>query len=404
LTYLTFLSAGKPNPEEPNLSLYSVVAMAADAEGNAYVAGTASDTGYPSAPFVAFALKLDPTGSAIVWTNLPTGTGPSRVQAIAIDPAGDVWVSGTTQTANFVNATGWPNGNDEFLAEIDPSVATLAYSALLPVNTVAAALAVDPSGTVHAAGANGLVSAFREGSAPGQTSAPWMFGFANAARGNLTGRLAPGELISLYGLNLGPATPVVATFDAAGFLPATLGGVQVTIGGIAAPLLFVSPAQVNLVVPVELSAGSPANLQVTLNNTPLSVFRAVTDSAAPQVFQDSYGAVAINQDGTLNSPSNPAPNGSYVSIWATGTGYFQGNDGQMQTGANTYCASIGECQILAQSTPFTATPVNATYIGAAPGTVNGVVQINFQVTGGYNTYYFSVNGINSDLFGISVAQ
>jgi uncharacterized protein (TIGR03437 family) len=43
------------------------------------------------------------------------------------------------------------------------------------------------------------------------------------------------------------------------------------------------------------------------------------DAAAPQIF-----TVAVNQDGTLNSQANPAPVGSYVSIWATGNRILSG--------------------------------------------------------------------------------
>lgn len=413
LAYLTFLSVGKFEPLQ-TLSLDGLWAIAADAEGNAYITGYMSDPAFPVTPSAyqtklgaqqanAFVAKLNPTGSAMVWATLLGGTGPDNAQTIATDPAGNVWVSGTTQSANFPTTVSVTSGG-EFLAELNSTGAKLSYSARFPTNTVATALAVDSFGTVHAAGANGLVSALTPGSAPGLASAPWIFGIANAARGDLSGRLAPGELISIYGLHLGPATPVSATFNAAGFLPVTLSGVRVTIGGTAAPMLYVSPTQINLVAPVELTAGAAADLQLTVNGAAVADFRSMPDIAAPQVFLGANGAAAINQNGTVNSASNPAPDGSYVSVWATGTGYFPGSDGQIQTAADQFCGSAGVCQVLAQSAPFTSTPVVVSYIGAAPGLVNGVVQVNFQVTGGADTYYFSVNGINSYLFGISVAQ
>jgi uncharacterized protein (TIGR03437 family) len=258
---------------------------------------------------------------------------------------------------------------------------------------------VDSSGTVHVGGAAGLISAFPSGSAPGQTSAPWIFGIDNAAGGLLSGRLAPGELISIYGLHVGPAAPAQGTFDAAGFLPVTLGGVQVTINGTPAPLLYVSDTQINAIAPVELTAGSPVALQLAPNNTSHLDFRVMVDIAAPQVFLNPNGsAAAINQDGTVNSPANPAPVGSYVSIWATGTGYFPGSDGQLATSADQFCGLAGNCNLVSVSD---GSPVNLYYWGAAPDTVNGVVQINFQVTDPAYGYYLSVDGINSGVFGIS---
>jgi uncharacterized protein (TIGR03437 family) len=424
LAYLTLLGAGVVQPPMTSLvAADTVSAIAADATGNAYISGSKADPSFPATagafqttlmnaatpPFLgpsdAFVAKLNSTGSAMVWATFLGGSRADAAQTIAIDSADNVWVSGTTQSADFptkVSVT--PNGN-EFLAELNSTGSALSYSALFPTNTVAQALAVDSTGTVHVGGATGLISAFSPGSAPGQTSAPWMLGIANAAGGILAGRIAPAELISIYGLHLGPAAPVSATFNAAGFLPTTLAGIQVTINGIPAPLLYVSTTQINAVAPVELTAGSAVELQTSQDATPVLDLRVMVDIAAPGVFLNPDGsAAAINQDGTLNSQANPAPAGSYVSIWATGTGYFPGSDGQMATGPNEFCdPGLLYCPVFqSDGIPFSAgTPLNVSYTGAAPGTVNGVVQINFQVAASapYG-YYLSVDGINSNSFGV----
>jgi len=132
----------------------------------------------------------------------------------------------------------------------------------------------------------------------------------------------------------------------------------------------------------------------------------MVDIAAPAVFLNPDGtAAALNQDGTVNSPANPAPSGSYVSIWATGTGYFPGSDGQLATGANQFCSLVGYCEILQQN----GSAANVSYIGSAPGMVNGVVQINFQVAcvdcipnvqPPAQAYSLSVNGLDSGVFSI----
>jgi hypothetical protein len=71
----------------------------------------------------------------------------------------------------------------------------------------------------------------------------------------------------------------------------------------------------------------------------------------------------------------------------------------MATGANQFCSLAGYCTIIDAAPGSSA--VNVPYIGAAPDTVNGVVQINFQVTPS-GSYYLSVDGINSGSFGVSV--
>jgi uncharacterized protein (TIGR03437 family) len=214
----------------------------------------------------------------------------------------------------------------------------------------------------------------------------------------LSGRVAPGELISIYGLHIGPVAPAYASFDADGFLPTTLGGVRVTINGIPAPLLYASDAQINAITPVELTAGSSVELQFAQNSVALPNFRVMVDIAAPGVFLFPDGeAAALNQDGTVNSQANPAAAGSYVSVWATGTGYFPGSDGQIATGANQFCSASGNCEIL--NIAAGSGSVNISYIGAAPDLVNGVVQVNFQICAGCS-YSLSVDGINSTIFGV----
>ncbi|MGD0363969.1 MAG: SBBP repeat-containing protein [Bryobacteraceae bacterium] len=415
LDYVTYLGPGNLNPATGTVATDFISAIAADAAGNVYLSGATSDPSFPvtagafqtslagpgSLPYVsppdAFVAKLNPAGSAMVWATLLGGTATDAAQALATDSAGDVWVSGITGSTNFPTVVSVTPGGSEFLAELNPTGTALSYAALWPGNTVAQALAVDASGMVHAAGANGIVSAFPADAAPGTTPDPWMFGVTNAAGGVLSGRLAPGELIAIYGLHMGPAAPLWAVFDAKGFLPTTLGALQVTIDGTPAPLLYVSATQINAIAPVELTSGSAVELQVMPNGAPLPDFRVMVDLAAPGVFLNADGgAAAINQDGTVNSQANPAPVGSFVAIWATGTGYFHGRDGQLAPGANEFCAAgLILCEILQSD----GTQANVTYSGAAPGMVNGVVQVNFQATAS-QSYYLDVNGIDSAPFGL----
>jgi uncharacterized protein (TIGR03437 family) len=415
MVYVTYVGPGNSTPELGADATDYIYAIAADGAGNAYISGATSDPAFPATSGAfqttlagpalpssevglpdAFVAKLNPTGSAMVWATFLGGTSLDTAQTIATDSAGNVWVSGTTESSDFPTTVSVAPGGGEFLTELNASGSALSYSAILPSGTVAQALAVDAAGTVHAGGGGGLISAFPEGAAPGQTAAPWMFGFTNAAGGVLSGRVAPGEVISIYGLHIGPAAPAYASFDAAGFLPTTLGGVQVTINGVQAPLLYCSGGQINAIAPVELTAGSPVELQLTPSGAPLPDFRVMVDSAAPGVFLFPDGdAAALNQDGTVNSQANPAAAGSYVSVWATGTGYFPGSDGQMATGANQFCSLVGSCGIDTVS----GNGVNVSYIGAAPDLVNGVVQINFQVCAGC-IYILGADGINSTQFGV----
>jgi uncharacterized protein (TIGR03437 family) len=84
-------------------------------------------------------------------------------------------------------------------------------------------------------------------------------------------------------------------------------------------------------------------------------------------------AAAVNQDGTINSATNPARLGSVVAMWATGTGsvYPAPTDGEVTTAAREYHC----CQVAV----FGGRPADVLYAGAAPGIVAGVTQVNFRV-------------------------
>ncbi len=378
LVYLTYLGPGyfpvSPNTNPAN----SVTGIAADAAGNAYVTGSTSDAAFPVTAGVfqparmggtdAFAAKLNPQGSAMVWATYLGGVGTDAAHAIALDSTGNLWVGGTTDSLDFPNRQGWAQGRD-FVAALNAAGTALTYSAILPHDTAAASLAVDSAGTVHFAGYGGLVSTV----SPTQPWAPRIFGIANAAFGPVGGRIVGGEAISIYGPHIGPTTPATAAPDASGTMPKTLGGVRVSINGAPVPLLYVSDSQVNAVTPVNLSGGT-VRVRVGLNDVDTADFLAAVVAAIPEIFQRGDGtAAAVNQDGSINSPDRPAQPGSVVAIWATGIGttpFGAWQDGRLATGA----VDFGCCQVHVQGYP-----AEVVYGGAAPGIVAGVAQVNFQL-------------------------
>jgi uncharacterized protein (TIGR03437 family) len=378
LVYLTYVGPGY-NPVTPFTNpANTVTGIAADAAGNAYLTGSTFDDLFPATRGAyqavragatdAFAAKLNPLGTAMVWATYLGGAGTDAANAIALDGTGNIWLSGTTDSPDFPNRQGWAQGGD-FLAELDAAGTALTYSAQLPGDTASASLAVDASGTVHFAGYDGLVSTV----SPTQPWAPRIFGIANSAFGPVGGRIVGVEAISIYGPHIGPATPVTAVADASGLMPNSLGGVQVFINGSPVPLLYVSDSQVNAVAPLYLS-GLTARVLVRFNGADTAEFVATIMAALPEVFQRGDGtAAAINQDGSVNSADHPAPPGSVVAIWATGIGttsFVFWQDGRLATGA----VDFGCCEILAQGYP-----ADVLYGGAAPGIVAGVAQVNFQL-------------------------
>jgi uncharacterized protein (TIGR03437 family) len=150
-------------------------------------------------------------------------------------------------------------------------------------------------------------------------------GVVNAASYQpITASLAPGELITLYGTGL--ASTTVTTLGGQVF-PTTLGGVGVSIDGIACPIYYVSPTQLSVIVPYGVASNMTglANIQVTNNNVPSNVVQMYLTDASPGSFSQNangigYAAALHAATGALITSSNPALPGEYLSLFLTGLG------------------------------------------------------------------------------------
>jgi uncharacterized protein (TIGR03437 family) len=201
----------------------------------------------------------------------------------------------------------------------------------------------------------------------------------NAATGNQDA-LAPGELVSIYGANIGPSSPSGLQVSN-GRVTTELAGTQVLFGTVPAPLTFVSAGQINAVVPYSVGDRIATTVQVRSGSqvTPPSTWSL--QAVNPGIFTlDASGrgpGAVLNQDGTVNTPSNPADRGGIIVIYATGEGATipAGVDGQV---AN----SVYPKPVQPVSVRIGGLPAVVHYAGAAPGFVAGAMQINAQVPQG----------------------
>ena len=192
----------------------------------------------------------------------------------------------------------------------------------------------------------------------------------------LPGVVSPGELVTIFGANLGPALDAQAHLDG-DFVADTVENTQVVIGGIASPILFASSGQINTVVPFGVT-GSTAQVQVLYQGQPTASTIVQVRPASPAVFSlgasgGGQGAI-LNQDGSVNSSNNPASRGSVVALFATGAGLTKpaSVDGHLTTAP--YPAPL-----LPVSVSIDGRPAQVLYAGAAPGLIAGVVQIDVVV-------------------------
>jgi uncharacterized protein (TIGR03437 family) len=133
---------------------------------------------------------------------------------------------------------------------------------------------------------------------------------------------APGEMVRIRGVCLGPFDPALAKYDSTGTLPSTLGGATVLFDQTPAPLISAQAGEIWAVVPSTI-AGTSSTVTIGFNGGSVQTGVQVL-SAEPGIFvqggSSSGQVLAINQDNSLNSPTNPAASGSILTFWATGQG------------------------------------------------------------------------------------
>jgi uncharacterized protein (TIGR03437 family) len=194
----------------------------------------------------------------------------------------------------------------------------------------------------------------------------------------LPGPIAPGQIITLPGSGLGPDTPMALKLNASGLVQDELGGTRVLFDGQAAPLLYVSARQISAVVPYGVADKTSTQMEVEYGGNKSAPTSLQVAAAAPGVFSmDSSGkgqGAVLNEDGTLNSSTNPAPRGSIVVLYATGEGQTSppGVDGRI-------AASILPKPRLPVSVRLGGTEAELLYAGAAPALVAGVLQVNVRI-------------------------
>lgn len=145
----------------------------------------------------------------------------------------------------------------------------------------------------------------------GQTPAINKGGILNAASFAIGQPLAPGSLIAIFGSGFGP----LAQADSIP-LATTLANVSVSIGGIKAPLSFVSDGQINAEIPWEVASTGSVNVIVTRNGNPSGAEPIAVNPVSPGVFAFNGHALAI----IATDPADPrygslaAPSGSIAGL------------------------------------------------------------------------------------------
>lgn len=441
-----------------------------------------------------YVLKVDPTGSNVLFATFVSGKYSDTPTGIAVDSAGNVYLTGVTGSTDYPVTSGafqtknlapavplfaasqspfqsfQPLANTGYLTKLSADGTQLLYSTYLggSVTDAPSGLSIDSQGQAHVAlqlqspdfpglpalpqrclpdlrhyvpaaavvsadGSSLLSLAIVEGSGPGNTAPLLASGsliasdltdgltyLANTAAGVTPDGIAcitdgadftqaapvsPGEVVTIFGSSLSAGAPAV--FDPAqAQLPVALGGTSITVNGQAAPLMYVSPTQINFVLPYEIAGQSQATIQLNAPNGVTASRTLPVVDATPSFFGgddsgyascngaplDATGisVTVLNADGTFNSCSNPAKAGTTVFLFLNGTGVNNS-------------ASTGEIP----STPVALSPTPGNVgltLGqgtSIPGTPLGVWKLPLAVPANLSPdlnklgyYTFKLNGVN----------
>jgi uncharacterized protein (TIGR03437 family) len=401
--------------------------LAVDSNGNVIVAGTTNSPDYTTTPAayqpeyganpqreqlaldieappnMGYVSKLNASGTALLWSTFFGGSGykgvgmftqGDTIDSLAIDANGNILVSGQANSKDLPGLWNTPVASRPskpgggYVARLTSDGATLSPTQLLPGT---GAVAIQPGGGTIIAGQQIFTATF-DGVA--RVSA-----ICDAADDARVVRVAPGQLLTLYGTAL---APTFAEQPTSGF-PLSLNGVTVTFNGIPAPLLYLSVGQINLQVPYEIDGQAEVTMEVSSANvvpaesekfilevveTQPSVFvwpgnftpRGFDVASCPGQTISGLQPLAVNPDGTLNSCSNPAASGTSVTIFLNG---FGATSPAPATGVlSSSAVPFSPAAVLLENSPLLANglpTVSVASTATLPGSISGVAQVQVQV-------------------------
>ena len=302
----------------------------------------------------------------------PTELAPTAFsgEPVTVDSSGTIYAFVAGQLAKIA-----PDGTVTPIAATSRAYPVDGSSALVGAMISPSAIALDAAGDIFVADSRaGAVFKIQPASAP---SPPTIAYILNSASNNPP-PAAPGEIVTLYGVNIGPPTLTQGQLNAGSFTT-QIAGTQVFFDGKPAPLIYVSATQTAAVVPYEVSGSTLVTLSYQ-GQTSAGMALPVAPSAPGLFTADSSGqaqAAAINQGGSLNSAAQPASIGDVVVFFATGEGQTTpaGVDGALS-------GNPGAVPLLPVTLTIGGKQAILSYAAEAPGEIAGLLQINAQIPDG----------------------
>jgi uncharacterized protein (TIGR03437 family) len=410
----------------------AVAAMNVDAEGNLILAGSTNSSDYPVTPgafqneyrvtappppqpsvvynlffpppATGFVTKLNATGTGLVWSTFFSGSETDTISGMAPDAQSNLYLTGNANSADLPGAGGVPSAckaapsrSALFTARLSSDGRAISGTQLIyGLNGFAeyswgfpAPVALGLDGAPLIATGSDVVASVDARSAMTQACV------VDGADGAQLKYAAPGQLASIFGSDLASEANGYGG-DAA---PTSLGGAAVTFNGIPAPLLYSSPGQINFQVPFEISNQAVVEMKLTgpslaaplkrilpvVRRQPspfLNFDPGASSGCSPSLTYYRTLALALNDDGSLNSCGNPAREGTTVTVFLNGIG---GTDPPLKTGVFNASTPAKSDALISLASPYMAREVSAS---PDPGSISSVWRVSVAVPPGTPGYLY----------------
>jgi uncharacterized protein (TIGR03437 family) len=194
------------------------------------------------------------------------------------------------------------------------------------------------------------------------------------------GPIAPGEIVTIYGTLMGPIDikTLELTPDRLGITD-NLATTRVLFDDQPAPMVYTTEKQLSAIVPYEVAGKTTTKVKVEYSNSQSDAIELAVAQTAPAVFTQNasgtgLGAI-LNQDNSLNGATNAAQRNTIIQIFATGGGQTT-PPGQTGKLTGTPLPQFPAGRVTVRINNIDAPVV---YSGAAPGLIQGLIQINARV-------------------------
>jgi uncharacterized protein (TIGR03437 family) len=198
--------------------------------------------------------------------------------------------------------------------------------------------------------------------------------------------VSPGGIVTVYGAEMGPGDLSTFELDASGRVPSVLRAARILFNGEAAPILYVSGNQSSAIVPYLLDGAATAQVVVQHQDRVSRPFPVPVRAADPGLFSlertgTGPGAI-LNENGSVNTPENPAAAGSIVVLFGAG---FGATNPVSLAGEITSAASPPRLRTPVTAITIGGQPSAILYQGPAPGAVAGLYQFNIRLPASVGT-------------------